>query len=126
MHWVDGLSQLANGDFPEAGLVGTSVENIEVIGWHIGASYTPMPGTTVTAVYGRSDAKDPVPATALPQANTQWTFHADILHRFWKNMQVGIEYQRAERERFDGQAGRLQPDPGRLVVLLPMGFAERA
>ncbi len=103
-HHVDGLGRLANGDFPTAFLLGTSIENVETDGWYAGATYHLTKNTAFTGVYGyhKADRNAGFGATALEKHQS---IHANVIHKFWERWQVGLEYRRFDVDAFDGQEG---------------------
>ncbi len=102
-----GLGRLLAGDFATAGLTATGkVENIESNGFYVGASLALTPDTSINGVFGWAEADE---ETSIGFTGTRLekhqTIHLNILHKFWKNWQVGLEYQRLDVETFSGVEG---------------------
>lgn len=106
IHFSDGLNRLANGDFADAAAGASTIENIETLGWYAGASYALGPTTELNAVYGWAEADESALNTGANDERHQ-TLHLNVLQKLWGNMQVGLEYQYAKRELFDGDEGDL-------------------
>lgn len=104
IHLLDGLNRLANGDFPDAAAGAGTLENVETLGWYVGASYALTETTELNAVYGWAEADESALNTGAADEQHQ-TLHLNVLQKLWGNMQVGLEYQYAKRELFNGDEG---------------------
>lgn len=103
--YIDGLGRYANGDFPDAVVVNNSVKNVKTFGVWGGLTYKLSPKTELNGYVGYAKAKDPVPATATNQDEKQMTVHVNVIQKLWGSQSVGLEYEYAKREQFDGQKG---------------------
>lgn len=107
---IDGLSRLANGDFPTAFLSAASaIENVESTGFYVGARFQINPTTSLNGVFGWHEA-DTIPgvfdaATTPTSLETHQSIHVNILHQFWQRWQAGLEYRRFDVEAFNGNKG---------------------
>ena len=107
-----GLGRLLNGDFATAGLTtppnpaDAKLENIESQGFYVGASFALSPDTSINAVYGwaKADQDTSIGFTGASLEKHQ-SLHVNILQKFWKNWQAGVEYQRYNVEAFNGTEG---------------------
>jgi len=102
-----GLGRLINGDFLTAGLTAANkLENIESQGFYVGASFALSPDTSINAVLGwaKADQDTSIGFTGASLEKHQ-SIHVNILQKFWKNWQAGVEYQRYNVEAFDGTEG---------------------
>lgn len=105
-HVNEGLGHLLNGDFADAVLVGSEIENIETIGWYAGASFKVTPDTSINGVFGWHQADENVAGgfTGL-SLETHQSIHVNVIHKFWQRWQAGIEYRRFDVEAFNGTDG---------------------
>jgi len=102
-----GLGRLVNGDFASADShPGGQFGNVESQGFYVGAGLALTPETTVNAIYGwaKSDEDASIGWTGS-HLEKQQSIHVNVFHRFWKNWQVGLEYQRRDVETFSGVEG---------------------
>jgi len=105
---LKGLGRLATLDFPDVGLTSAAgkVENIEVQGGYVSASLALTPETSINGVLGFAKADE---NTAIGFTGTELekhrTLHVNIIHRFWKSWQAGLEYKRVDVEAFNGTEG---------------------
>ncbi len=102
-----GLGRLLNGDFATAGLTAANkLENIESQGFYVGASFALSPDTSINGVYGwaKADEDTSIGFTGTSLEKHQ-SIHVNILQKFWKNWQAGVEYQHYKVDAFDGTNG---------------------
>ncbi|MCI0371146.1 MAG: porin [candidate division NC10 bacterium] len=101
-----GLGRLLNADFADAVVVGSSLENIETIGWYAGAKYQVTPETSINGVFGWHQA-DEIAAGGFTGASleTHQSIHVNVIHKFWQRWQAGLEYRRFDVEAFNGTDG---------------------
>jgi len=112
-HYVTqkGLGRLLGlvGDFPTAApklTDPTKFENVESQGFYVGASFALSPETAITAVYGWAKAdEDASIGFTGTQLEKHQSIHVNIIHKFWKSWQAGLEYQRFNVETFSGVEG---------------------
>ena len=78
----------------------------EVQGGYVSASLALTPETSINGVLGFAKADE---NTAIGFTGTELekhrTLHVNIIHRFWKSWQTGLEYQRSNVETFGGTKG---------------------
>jgi hypothetical protein len=106
VHWLDGLNRLANGDFVDAVSADGRIEHVETLGWYAGVSYALTRTTELNAVYGWAKADQSALYTGAVDERHQ-TVHVNVVQKLWERMQVGLEYQYAKREQFNGDEGDL-------------------
>ncbi len=103
-----GLGGLLNpAEFPVAGVTPAGkVEGIETQGFYIGAGFFLSPETSINAVYGwaKADEETSIGFTGNSLEKHQ-SLHVNIIHKFWKNWQTGLEYKRFDVEAFNGTKG---------------------
>ncbi len=110
-----GLGRLINSDFATAGcspapfncsVADSKLENIESQGFYVGVSFALSPDTSINAVYGwaKADEDTSIGFTGTSLEKHQ-SIHLNILQKFWKNWQAGVEYQRYDVEAFNGTEG---------------------
>jgi len=104
----EGLGRLLNpAEFPDAGLTpANTLENIGSEGFYVGAGFFLSPETSINAVYGwaRADEETSIGFTGGILEKHQ-SLHVNIIHKFWKNWQTGLEYKRFDVETFSGIEG---------------------
>lgn len=102
----EGLGRLLNGDFADAVLVGTSLENIETVGWYAGVKYQVTPETSINGVFGWHEA-DEIAGSTFTGASLEshQSIHVNVIHKFWQRWQAGLEYRRFDVEAFNGTDG---------------------
>ncbi len=106
-----GLGRLLNpSEFPDAGLVTPTgpLESIETQGFYVGAGFFLTPETSFNAVYGwaKADEKQSIGFTG-GQLERHQSIHVNVIHKFWKNWQTGLEYKRFDVEAFNGIKGNV-------------------
>jgi len=105
---LDGLGRLGNGDFPSAGLTaGSRVENVESDGLYVGAGLALTRETSLNAVYGwtKADENREIAAASGGSLEKAQSLHVNVLHKFWKHWQAGLEYRRFWVDTFGGTDG---------------------
>ncbi len=107
-HVQEGLGRVLNGDFANAFLVATSLENVETVGWYAGASFKVTPETSINGVFGWHEA-EAIPAAGFTGSSLEkhQSIHLNIIHKFWQRWQAGLEYRRFDVEAFDGTEGNV-------------------
>jgi hypothetical protein len=114
-HTQKGLGRLMNGEFISAACspapfncsaAGSKVENIESKGFYVGVSLALGPQTQVDVYYGWHEADENAAAGFTGAAlETLQGFNVNLIHRFWKSWQAGIEYRHFWVETFSGIEG---------------------
>ncbi len=99
------------GDFATAAVKvadPTKFDNIESQGFYVGASLALSPETAITGFYGWQKADESASigftGTAFKQHQT---IHVNIMQKFWKTWEAGIEYRRSEVKNFNGDKGEV-------------------
>lgn len=107
-HHNDGLGRLAYGDFRSIVLAGNKLENITTNAFYAGASWKIIDTTSVTGMFGwqRADELHEGGFTE-DQLRQHRSVHVNVIHKFWQNWQVGLEYRRFEVEAFNNRVGHV-------------------
>lgn len=102
---LNGLQRLAGGRFPSVFLVGADVRNVESDAWYAGLTYRLTKATSFNFLYGWEKADEiPVAFTGTRQKEHR-SIQVNVLHNFWQQWRVGLEYLRFDVEAFNGTEG---------------------
>jgi len=104
-----GLGRLINGDFATAAVKladPTKFENIESQGFYAGVSVALGPDTSINGVLGwaKADEDTSIGFTGTSLEKHQ-SIHVNVIQKFWKNWQAGVEFKRFNVETFGGTDG---------------------
>jgi hypothetical protein len=115
IHRTTGLGRLLNGDFNDGEVVtGNELVLNKILGGYAGATVQALPNTKLTALYGWQEVFTLDPRADRAQDAKQQSIHANVLQKFWGNVQAGLEYQYLKRTRFDGEHGNMARVQGAL------------